>query len=154
MSTADIFNHRWVSDLLTTGGQPTAAQLAEAAAEGFSTVINLATTDGSNALEDEAGLVSDLGMRYHHIPVVWNNPTDADFQVFEETMNQTVGDRTLLHCAANFRVTAFYSLFALRWLGWTTLQAEAFRAQIWAGSHYPIWDAFIDRKTREIIGGD
>ncbi len=49
----------------------------------------------------------------------------------------------LIHCAANFRVTAFYSLYAQKHLGWSPAQAADFRASIWAGSDYVIWNNFI-----------
>jgi uncharacterized protein (TIGR01244 family) len=141
MSTQDIYNFRRVDDQVITGGQPTATQLADAAAEGITTVINLATT--SRALPDEAGVVQQLGMTYHHIPVDWENPKTSDFRAFETVM-QAVGDeKTLVHCAANFRVTAFYSLYAQKHLGWSGAQAEQFRASIWQGSDYPIWEKFM-----------
>ena len=67
-------------------------------------------------------------------------------------MNETAGDRTLIHCAANFRVTAFYTLYARKHLGWSEAQAAALRDRIWAGSDYPVWEAFIARKAAESGG--
>jgi hypothetical protein len=64
-------------------------------------------------------------------------------------MQEESDAKMLIHCAANFRVTAFYSLYALKYLGWTETQADAFRASIWQGSDYPVWEAFIaEIKTR------
>ena len=64
---------------------------------------------------------------------------------------QSVGDdKTLIHCAANFRVTAFYSLYAMKHLGWTQSRAEEFRASIWKGSDFPAWEAFIRRTQAQI----
>ncbi len=145
MSTREIYNVLEVSDTLITGGQPTADQLRDAAAEGFTAVINLATTNPPYSLDGEGDLVESLGLEYVHIPVDWSNPTDADFADFEAAMNQLAGEKVLIHCAANFRVTAFYGLYARKHLGWTDEQAGAFRAQIWAGSDYPIWEAFISK---------
>ena len=145
MSTDEIYNYLKVSDRLITGGQPTAEQLHDAAAEGFTAVINLATTNPPYSLGGEGELVESLGLAYVHIPVDWNNPTDADFAAFETAMNRLSDEKVLIHCAANFRVTAFYSLYARQHLGWTDEQAEAFRTQIWAGSDYPIWEDFIAR---------
>lgn len=143
MSTNDIYHYLKVSDRLVTGGQPTAGQLRDAAAEGFTAVINLATTNPPYSLDGEGELVESLGLEYVHIPVDWNNPTDTDFAAFEAAMTRLEGEKVLIHCAANFRVTAFYSLYARKHLGWSDEQAGAFRAQIWAGSDYPIWEAFI-----------
>jgi uncharacterized protein (TIGR01244 family) len=143
MSTADIYNYRKVSDRLSTGGQPTEEQLRAAAAEGFTTVINLALSNSDNALLDEAGLVRSLGMLYHHIPVEWDNPQESDFAAFETVMQASPDEKILIHCAANYRVSAFYGLYAMKHLGWTEAQADEFRAPIWAGSDYPIWEKFI-----------
>jgi len=145
MTTETIYNRIRVSDDLLTGGQPTEAELRAAAAEGVRTVINLATHDPQRSLPDEAGLVRSLGLSYHHIPVDWRNPTEADFDAFDRLMQSLPPGKLLIHCAANFRVTTFYALYALRRLGWSKAQADAFRARIWQGSNYPIWEAFYAR---------
>jgi protein tyrosine phosphatase (PTP) superfamily phosphohydrolase (DUF442 family) len=152
MSTKDIYNYLKVNDQLITGGQPTEEQLKAVAAEGFATVINLATSDSRTALQDEAGVVQALGLKYHHIPVDWAAPKDLDFEAFEAAMQSSAGDKTLIHCAANFRVTAFYSLYALKHLRWTAAQAAEFRSTIWQGSDYPVWVSFIERLTAQIQG--
>jgi uncharacterized protein (TIGR01244 family) len=151
MSTQDIYNYRKVNDQLITGGQPSQEQLRSAAEEGFTTVINLVPFNPGHSLEDEAGLVRSLGMAYHHIPVDWANPKQSDFQTFERVMQEESDGKMLIHCAANFRVTAFYSLYALKHLGWTEAQADAFRASIWQGSDYPVWEAFIAEMKARIV---
>jgi protein tyrosine phosphatase (PTP) superfamily phosphohydrolase (DUF442 family) len=150
-STAEIFNYIKVNDQLITGGQPTEDQLRAAAEEGFELVINLATFDRQYSLKDEAGLVASLHMAYICIPVDWENPLESDFAAFEQAMKQNPGVKILLHCAANYRATAFYSLYAQKSLGWSEEQAEAFRMQIWQESHYPVWESFI-KKMRLKIG--
>lgn len=143
MGTEEIYNYRQVDEQVITGGQPTEEQLQAAAREGFQAVINLATINPRYSLPDEAGLVGLLGMTYHHIPVEWDNPTETDFIAFETIMNANDGNKTLIHCAANFRVTAFYSLYAFKNRGWSEKQADEFRAITWQGSDYPIWEEFI-----------
>jgi protein tyrosine phosphatase (PTP) superfamily phosphohydrolase (DUF442 family) len=152
MSTRDIFNYRKVDDLLITAGQPTEDQLKSAAEEGVITVINLATLSSQSSLHDEAGIVRSLGMTYHHIPVAWEHPTEADFEAFVQVMNQRPPGKTLVHCAANFRVTAFYSLYAMKYLGWSEARADEFRASIWQGSHYPVWERFIAQMKTKLTG--
>jgi uncharacterized protein (TIGR01244 family) len=149
MRIEDIYHYQKVDERISTAGQPTEEQLRAAVVEGFTTVINLAPIDPDQSLKDEAGLVRSLGMTYHHIPVDWENPQDSDFAAFEAIMQASSAEKILIHCAANFRVTAFYSLYAMKRLGWTELQADEFRASIWAGSNYPIWEKFIsDMKGR------
>ena len=145
MSTRDIFNYLKVNDYLITGGQPSAEQLRAAAAEGFEAVINLATEKPAGFSEDESSLVRSLGMAYYPIPVEWENPTLEDLQRFEELLESLGSTRILVHCAANFRVSAFYGLYALKHLGWSDAQAEAFRPPVWQGSDYPHWEQFIRR---------
>jgi protein tyrosine phosphatase (PTP) superfamily phosphohydrolase (DUF442 family) len=154
MSVEAIFNYIEVNDRLSTAGQPTEEQLRDVAAAGFTAIINLAPVNPPYTPSDEAGLARSLGLRYVYIPVDWENPTDSNFASFEEAMSQLTGEKILIHCAANFRVTAFYSLYAQKHLGWSREQAEAFRAQIWAGSDYPIWEKFIAREEAQIKGGD
>ena len=143
MSTEEIYNYRQVDDQVITGGQPTEGQLQAVADQGFRTVINLAPINPRYSLDDEPGLVHSLGMQYHHIPIDWDNPTASDFSTFEALMQALPAGKTFIHCAANFRVTAFYSLYAQKYLGWSEDQADQFRASIWQGSDYPIWEAFI-----------
>jgi protein tyrosine phosphatase (PTP) superfamily phosphohydrolase (DUF442 family) len=139
-----------VDDQTITGGYPTTEQLKAAAAEGYQTVINLATSKSENWIPEEADRVHSLGMAYYHIPVNWENPQPSDFAKFEEVMSQTGERKKLIHCQANFRVTAFYSLYAIKHLGWTEARAEQLRASVWQVSDYPIWEAFIDEVRKSI----
>jgi uncharacterized protein (TIGR01244 family) len=151
MSADQIYNARQIDDRLVTSGQPTEDQLRAVAAEGFDTVVNLAPHDSDNALPDEAGLVHALGMTYHHLPVVFSDPKEGDFAAFEQVMVALPADsRTLVHCAANFRVSAFYGLYAMKHLGWSAEQAEELRASIWDAGDYPAWDAFITRMQQRL----
>jgi protein tyrosine phosphatase (PTP) superfamily phosphohydrolase (DUF442 family) len=151
MPTNDIYNTIVVHNRLTTGGMPTADQIRSAAVEGFTAVVNLATDHPGESLEDEAALVRSLGMAYYNIPVVWSAPQAADFTAFAALMQQLGDQKILLHCAANYRVSAFYSLYAWKHLGWTEAQALAFRQPIWDdGETYPAWQAFIDEVSLAI----
>ncbi|MEO7909992.1 MAG: protein tyrosine phosphatase family protein [Roseiflexaceae bacterium] len=150
MAIEEIYQYRKVDDQLSTGGQPTEQHLRAVAEQGFRTVINLAPSSPRYSLEDEAGLVRSLGMGYHHIPVEWDNPTASDFSAFEALMQALPSGKTFIHCAANFRVSAFYSLYAQKHLGWSAAQADVFRASIWQGSDHPIWDAFIGQMQTQI----
>ena len=152
MTSEDILNFQRVDADTITGGQPTEADLRAVAAEGYQVVINLTTLDPRYSLPDEGGLAAELGMAYHHLPVVWAGPQPADFAQFAALMDQTAGRRRLIHCAANYRATAFYSLYALQRLGWTAEQAAGFRANIWLPGQYPVWDDFIAAETARIGG--
>ena len=143
MRTDTLPNAVRVDEKTLTGGQPSEDQLRAAAAEGVEVVINLTTPSPRYSLPDEAALVRSLGLEYVYLPVAWDNPQPADFDAFAAAMDQHRGRHVLIHCAANFRVTAFYGLYAMRSRGWTEAQADALRAGVW-GAHYdPVWEAFV-----------
>ena len=152
MGTETIYNYRRADDQTITGGQPDAAQLAAAAAEGVRAVINLAPDDPQRSLPDEAGLVQWLCMSYTHVRVDWNVPREEDYAAFQAGMAAPPPGSVLIHCVANCRATAFFALYAMRHRGWSTAEAEAFRASVWRGSDYPVWEAFIARMRARIEG--
>ena len=154
VTTQTIYNYRKVDEQFVTAGQPRTAELRAAAAEGFKRVINLAPTSSRNALPDEAGVVRALGLAYDYIPVDWEKPTDADFAAFERAMQAAGADKTIVHCAANYRASAFYSLYAMKHLSWSQARAEEFRSSIWKSSDYPVWEEFIRRTQARILGTD
>jgi protein tyrosine phosphatase (PTP) superfamily phosphohydrolase (DUF442 family) len=150
MSTQDIYHYVKINDQLITSGQPTEEQLKSIAAEGFQAVINLAPHDSRNALADEAGVVRSVSMAYHYIPVDWEHPHASDFDQFTQTLKQIEGHKVLIHCAANYRVTAFYGLYAMQELKWSEAQADELMAHFWKHGEYPIWDMFINRMKAQI----
>lgn len=152
MTSPDIYNALQVDDDLLTAGQPSAAQLRALAAEGYTAVVNLAAPPAHDLPVDESDLVRSLGMVYEHIPVDWGKPTAENYEAFEDVMANLPQGKTLIHCAANFRVTAFYSLYAMKHRGWSEERAEQFRAAIWQGSNFPIWEQFIARMKQQIAG--
>jgi uncharacterized protein (TIGR01244 family) len=137
-----IKNVRRVSPSLATSGQPSEEQLAAIAAAGFEVVINLALhTDPRYSLKDEAGTIAALGMRYIHIPVLFNNPTRADLDAFFAAMTQSEGSKCWVHCAANYRVTAFLGLYWALRSGHSHEQAFALMRGVWEPD--ATWATFI-----------
>jgi uncharacterized protein (TIGR01244 family) len=137
-----IRNHRAVDDALATSGQPTEAQLADIAAAGFTTVINLALHDDPRySLADEAATVRALGMRYVHIPVRFAAPSDADLRAFFAAVNAHRGEKVWIHCAANYRVSAFLGLYRVIEQGWDEDRAFALLRELWQPD--AVWSSFI-----------
>ena len=83
-----IFHWRRLDDRITISGQPNEEQPAEFRALGVKHVVNLGLHTHEKALLDEAASVRRLGMEYIHIPVDFQNPTEADFQQFCAAMEQ------------------------------------------------------------------
>lgn len=132
MTVQSILNFIQIGDRIATGGQPTEEQLQAARDEGYTAVVNLAPHDEhSNYLPDEESLLNSFGMTYHHIPVAWTEPRLSDFRTFCALMDELAPQKTLVHCAANYRVTAFYSLYAMKAAGWSEAEAQALRDRVW-----------------------
>src|SRR3989304_3810119 len=108
-----MYNVLQLSDSLFTGGMPKADQLTDAAKQGVKVVINLAPHDVPHALPDEAELVNSLGMQYINIPVNWNTPTKEGLDKFMDAMDEHKDLKILVHCEANFRASAFVSMYRI-----------------------------------------
>jgi protein tyrosine phosphatase (PTP) superfamily phosphohydrolase (DUF442 family) len=135
-----ICNYLEISNSIGTGGQPTAQQFAIIAAAGYEAVINLAMSDSTNAIPQERELVEGLGMTYVHIPVVWENPTEADLTKFFETLDRYLDRRVFVHCVLNYRVSVFVLLYRVLRLGLRPDSAWKAVRQIWEPND--IWMSF------------
>ncbi len=157
MSIQEILNFIPIDNRVATSGQPTQAQLEAVRAEGYEAVVNLAPSDAANnALPGEAEIVSALGMSYHHIPVAWSNPRAQDFGAFSDLMDSLKDKKVLVHCAANFRVTVFYALYAMAADQWPAEQADKLIAQVWESrADYrmdEVWKSFVEEMRNTIVG--
>lgn len=145
MSLENIPNFLRLEEWLCCGGQPTAEQFRAAARAGVQVVINLALATSPNALPDEPALVRALGMEYIHIPVLWEAPQPADLERFLNAMETHAGKHILVHCALNYRATAFIGLWRVLRQGWPPETAFAPQRAIWNLEDYPVWKDFITR---------
>lgn len=136
-----ISNYREYSETFSSSGQPTAEQLERVREEGFERVIYIAFSTDGNAIQNEDKIVKDLGMDYVQVPVVWNNPTAADFDAFASVMQQDPGKRTLLHCQVNFRASAFSFLYRVIYEDVPVAEAKADMNSVWQPNE--TWREFI-----------
>jgi protein tyrosine phosphatase (PTP) superfamily phosphohydrolase (DUF442 family) len=144
---ADIVNFLQLSDRLATAGQPTIEQYPAIATARYQVVINLALTDSPSALVDEQSIARNLGLEYIHIPVIWTEPTLADFQEFMNIMDKYSAQKVFVHCAANKRVSVFLYLYRQLAEGTDELTAYQDLVKIWIPNQ--IWQDFIDATTLE-----
>ncbi|MBD3665284.1 protein tyrosine phosphatase family protein [Sulfitobacter aestuariivivens] len=108
----DILNWRRWNDQITLSGQPTESQLAALQEDGVRVVINLGPHTNKGALENEAGTLDALGVKYVYIPVDFEAPTQANYDSFCAAL-ACEGDALLhVHCIYNARVSAFMYRFA------------------------------------------
>ncbi len=143
MGVDGAYNFRRVDDRLTTSGVLSVEQLGALGGEGYDAVVNLLPDDNEWAHADEAAIVRGQGLAYVHIPVDFDAPTREDLERFVDAMDALAGRTVHVHCAANYRVSAFYGLYALRTGRWTEAQADAFVGDLWDPSAHPAWAVFI-----------
>ncbi|MBY0540047.1 MAG: protein tyrosine phosphatase family protein [Campylobacterales bacterium] len=106
-----ILNYVKINELISTSGQPKIEELELIAKEGFEVVINLAVPTTSNALENEDKIVSSLNMSYIHIPVDFENPKISDLKLFLNILQALGANKVWIHCAKNYRVSAFMYVY-------------------------------------------
>jgi uncharacterized protein (TIGR01244 family) len=100
---------RQPADGLYTSGQPTEAQLHQAAAAGITTVIDLRQPSEDRGF-DETGSATALGLHYIRIPVAGAaGLTPANVQALQAALAGANGP-VLLHCASGNRVGALLAL--------------------------------------------
>jgi protein tyrosine phosphatase (PTP) superfamily phosphohydrolase (DUF442 family) len=148
MSIEAIYNFVAISDHLATTGQPTAEQMQEVAGAGYEVIINLDVPNSRYALPDEPGLVQSLGMSYHNIPVDFGDPTVEALRLFFTSLEANEARKTLVHCAANYRVSTFTALYGQSYWGWSEEEANQHIHRLWEPN--PVWARFIEHARREL----
>ena len=106
-----IRNFLKINTEFCSGGQPTAAHLAELKAQGITTVINLRVVGeaGFDAPAEEAD-VKKLGMKYFHVPVAGQAPKDEQADEFLKITDDAKNRPVFIHCASANRVGAFFMI--------------------------------------------
>ena len=80
-------------------------------------------------------------MTYRHIPVQFNQPTESDLHAFFDAMDAARDQHVLVHCAANYRVTAFMGLYRRLRQGWPVERAFELMGTVWTPDK--VWADFI-----------
>ncbi len=143
MSVRQAYNYREISPQLSTAGVISVEQLGELGAEGYEAVINLLPEDSPYAIEGERDIVTGQGIDYAYIPVDFAAPTAEDFEQFATAMQAQGSRRLMVHCAANYRVSAFYAIYGVKYLDWSAEEAREFIASTWDLGEKPVWERFV-----------
>ena len=64
-----------------------------------------------SSIENENKIVTDLNMSYFHIPVNFENPTLSDLKLFLNILQALGANKVWIHCAKNYRVSAFMYVY-------------------------------------------
>lgn len=140
----DIYNYWFYDEKLTSSGMPTAEQMKSVAEAGVQVVINLAPHDVKDALPDEEGLVTSLGMEYRNIPIIWREPASDGLVRFMDAMDANKGKKIHVHCEANYRASSFIMMYRVLRLGWKKEDAIPVMERMWNPEDFPIWQKFIE----------
>ena len=130
------------SKQLASAGQPNADYFDVLAKQGYEIVINIAPPTSHGALKDEGYLVGALGMTYLNIPVDWDNPTLAEFRMFQKFMKNNPDSRVFLHCQMNMRASAYAFLHLVINLGESPKLALADLHRVWIPNK--TWTGFMN----------
>ena len=142
------YNFRRINDKLTTSGIVRPDGLKALASQGYQVVVNLLPDSSEYAIADERDIVESQDIEYIHIPVDFKQPRRSDFEKFSEAMDRVLDKKVHIHCAANYRVSAFYSLYEVSRGRWSVEQAKELMRGIWQQADHPSWPEFIS----EILG--
>ncbi|RVQ66960.1 hypothetical protein EKN06_08415 [Croceicoccus ponticola] len=145
---ADIRAWQRIDASTTTSGRLLAADIDRLAGIGVRHVVNLAMPDHPDALADEDALCAAHGIAYTAIPIPFDAPVEAHYQIFRAAISNAAGP-VHVHCILNWRVSAFF----YRWNrenGMAESGARGLMAQHWDPDEndHPaaaIWAALIGR---------
>ena len=146
----DIRNFVQMTDQIATSGQPTREQFARIAEAQYKTVINLAVPSSTHAIADEDVAVAEAGMHYVHIPVPFDNPTADHLRTFIHIMRALEGEKVWVHCAVNFRVSAFMYQYLRLEKGYDDTAARNEILKGWEPDMDAAWQRFMKIGPAEI----
>jgi protein tyrosine phosphatase (PTP) superfamily phosphohydrolase (DUF442 family) len=148
-----FLNYHQATPVIGTSGQPTRAQFAAIRDDGYTTVINLAVDDSTDAVPEEDSIVASLGMVYVHIPVPFDKPSVMHVSKFFRVMQAFEGDRVFVHCAVNARVSAFMYKYLCIVKGFSAEAATSPLLEQWLPQMDVNWKAIMGLSADEIAAG-
>ncbi|MFT4769159.1 MAG: protein tyrosine phosphatase (PTP) superfamily phosphohydrolase (DUF442 family) [Glaciecola sp.] len=142
----EVSNFHRVSDDLLTAGQIYPRHIPTLQSENVELIINLAVADPERNAE-EPFAVAAAGISYVNIPVLWSAPTARDLDLFFAMMDARKGRKTLVHCFANFRASAFTYLYRVIRAEVPEAEARKDLYAVWDEAKFddnPVWRRFVD----------
>lgn len=148
MSIQEIVNYLQITDRIASSGQPEKHQFKSIANTGYQLVINLAMPDSNNAIPEEGQFVTALNMTYVHIPVPFDAPNIDHLRKFINVMTAFSDQKKWVHCAANYRASAFLFQYERVVLGLSVDQAKRVLLPSWQPDE--AWQRFMAVTPTEI----
>lgn len=138
-----------VTATITSSGQPTIKQFVQIAEQGYQVIINLAMPDSSTAIQEEGAIVACLGMTYIHIPVPFDAPDQKYLQQFFNIMKVFSAHKVWVHCALNYRASAFLYLYLRIVEQQSAKQASSALLPSWEPNE--IWSEFLKKAEMDSL---
>jgi protein tyrosine phosphatase (PTP) superfamily phosphohydrolase (DUF442 family) len=132
---------------LTSSAQPNKAFLAHLKDNKYDMLINLAPPKSHGSIELEGAIVGAQGLVYVNIPVDWEHPTTADFDMFSAALKGAGTRNVFVHCQANFRGGSFVLLYRAIYENAPVAELASRLNAIWAPD--PVWKAFINTTLKQ-----
>ena len=126
---------------LVTSAQPSAAQLAQIKATGFSTIINLGLDD-EGTLNAQDRYCLELGLNYLHLPLLWDNPAPETGVLILDLVAYLVQQHAVwLHCVNHCRVACLMALYRQYYLNWDVAAVASALHRVWEPDE--TWTGFM-----------
>tara|TARA_R110002110_G_scaffold66978_1_gene182971 strand:- start:59332 stop:59781 length:450 start_codon:yes stop_codon:yes gene_type:complete len=149
MAVNEAYNYKKWTENVDTSGVVSKEQLMQLSSEHYQAVISLLPDSSPHAVAGEKQLVEQQGLHYCYLPVDFAAPADSDYEQFESMLSKIQREKTLIHCAANYRVSAFAGIYSYKNLNWSAEKARQFMESLWDTREYPVWDQFVNRWLTE-----
>jgi len=147
--TISASSQQLIHDRLMTSALPLEEEFARMAEQGYEAVVNLGCPEDSVYLAEEDALVTAAGMRYLHLPIAFDNPTFADYELLRDLLNALYPRKVWLHCAKNYRVSAMIFLYNVIERSVPIPEARARMHRIWRPDE--LWQAFLDEALEKYV---
>jgi protein tyrosine phosphatase (PTP) superfamily phosphohydrolase (DUF442 family) len=148
MIIENIRNYLQISENITSSGQPDAAEFRDIARAGYDVVVNLAMPDSDFAIPEEGNLVAAAGMSYVHIPVPFEAPTADHLRQFVKVIQIYSTQKIWVHCALNYRVSAFLYQYQRLVNGLPHEAAKKVMLETWQPDE--VWQTFMAMNDTDI----
>jgi len=143
MSIDDSYNFREINEQITSSGVVNEERLKSLGNEGCQVVINLLPDSHEHAVAEEKKIIETQNIQYVYIPVDFSCPKYEEFIEFSNVLDSFDEKKVHIHCAVNWRVSAFYGAYAIKKGIWSKEKADDFIADIWNPAEYPVWNTFL-----------
>lgn len=138
-----------VTSTISSSGQPTAEQFQLIKDLGYHVVINLAMPDSTTAIADEGNIVTHVGMTYIHIPVPFDAPSQEHLKQFFDVMTAFSDRKIWVHCALNYRASAFLYLYLRVMEQQSVIDAQRALLTKWIPND--TWSAFMKNSEAKLL---